>query len=199
MKPMMGAKEVKIIEDILSGYDNYGVVHDWGCGTKPIKNYFYDWYETEGWYKYLVDRSVNFCKGPTIDVGCGDGLLVSKLKESGVEALGIDPDPYAIELCRERGLTVAEKSVYEIEGGWDYLTCLNVIEHLDKPEAIKWMIREKIKKGAIITTIDYQGGELGEDHKFEWTYEQMMEFFKEFNPKGFRYKDTEWIGVEIKL
>jgi len=38
---------------------------------------------------------------------------------------------------------------------------------------------------------------LGEDHRFEWTMEQMLEFFKEFKPKGFRYKDTEWIGVEI--
>lgn len=159
--------------------------------------YHYSWYDTEDWYKYLVDRCVKFCKGSTIDVGCGDGLLVSKLKESGVEALGIDPDPYAIELCKEKGLTVAQKSVYQIEGEWDYLTCLNVIEHLDKPEAMKWLIKNKIKKGAIITTIDYQGGALGEDHRFEWTYDEMMDFFKEFKPKGFRYKNTEWIGVEI--
>lgn len=157
--------------------------------------YHYDWYETEDWYKYLVDRCVKFCNGKTIDVGCGDGLLVSKLKDG----FGIDSDPDAIKLAREKGLKVVQKSVYEAEGKWDYLTCLNVIEHLDKPEVIKYLIRNNVTKGAIITTIDYQGGALGEDHRFEWTYDEMMEFFKEFKPRGFRYKDTEWIGVEIKL
>lgn len=157
--------------------------------------YHYDWYETQDWYKYLVDRSVKFCDGKTIDIGCGDGLLVSKLKDG----FGIDPDPHAIELAREKGLKVARKSVFDLNGKWEYMTCLNVIEHLDKPEVIKHVIRNHITKGAIITTIDYQGGELGEDHRFEWTYNEMMDFFKEFKPKGFRYKNTEWIGVEIRL
>lgn len=157
--------------------------------------YHYDWYETEDWYKYLVDRCVEFCDGKTIDVGCGDGLLVSKLKDG----FGIDPDPYAVELAKDKGLRVSQRSVYEIVGKWEYLACLNVIEHLDKPEVIKYLIGNCVTKGAIITTIDYQGGELGEDHRFEWTMEQMLEFFKEFNPQPFRYKDTEWIGVEIKI
>lgn len=170
--------------------------------------YHYDWYETEDWYKYLVDRCVRFCKGSTIEVGCGDGLLANKLAEKGLEVLGIDTDPHAISLARskreegsdvvflQRGIEDVANPDWEVLD-YEYLTCLNVIEHLDKPELVRDFIRTNITKGAIITTIDYQGGSLGEDHKFEWTYEQMMDFFKEFNPKGFRYKDTEWIGVEI--
>lgn len=161
--------------------------------------YHYEWYETEDWYKYLVHRCVDFCDGLTIDVGCGDGLLVSKLKEKGLTAEGIDSDKYAIELankhCPTAGFSLG--SIYDYGGQWEYMTCLNVIEHLDRPEFIRDFIRNNVTKGAIITTIDYQGGSLGEDHKFEWTYDQMMNFFKEFKPKGFRYKDTEWIGVEV--
>ena len=160
--------------------------------------YHYDWYETEDWYKYFIDRCVKFCKGPTIDIGCGEGLLVGKIEENGYEAVGIDPDEYAVLLATP-DLDIRLGSVDDMfTGKWDYLTCINVIEHLYHPERIKELIENNVNKGAIITTIDYQGGALGEDHKFEWTYKEMMDFFKEFKPKGFRYKNTEWIGVEIR-
>lgn len=157
--------------------------------------FHWDWYETEDWYKYLVDRCVKFCDGETLDVGCGDGLLLSKLPKG---SMGIDPDFDGIMLAKQKDLYAFQASAADIhDHQWDYLASINVIEHMDRPEDIKDLINDRITKGAIITTIDYQGGPLGEDHKFEWTYDEMMDFFKEFNPKGFRYKDTEWIGVEI--
>lgn len=161
--------------------------------------YHYDWYETEDWYKYLIDRAVKFCKGSTLDIGCGEGLLVHKIVDNGHDATGIDFDYDAVNLA-DPELDISHGSVYDgFLDKWDYLTCINVIEHLDRPERVKELIDTIVNKGAIITTIDYQGGKLGEDHRFEWTYDEMMDFFKEFNPKGFRYKNTEWIGVEIKL
>lgn len=163
--------------------------------------YHYDWYETEDWYKYLVDRCVKFCKGSTIDVGCGDGVLANKIAEQGRKVLGVDPDLDGIVLARAKG----KASFLDIDpfqeptkNKWEYLASINAVEHFHKPQLLKRFIKSNITKGAIITTIDYQGGSFGEDHKFEWTYDQMMDFFKEFNPKGFRYKDTEWIGVEIR-
>ena len=156
--------------------------------------FHWQWYETEDWYKYLVDRCVGFCKGSAIDIGCGDGLLLSKLSDG----YGIDTDADGIMLAQGKGLNAEQRSVYGLDGQWEYMACLNVIEHLDKPEVILNVIRDNVSKGAIVTTIDYQGGSLGKDHRFEWTYDQMMDFFKEFKPKGFRYKDTEWIGVEIR-
>lgn len=159
--------------------------------------YHYDWYETEDWYKYLIDRAVKFCKGKTIDVGCGDGLLLSKLSSDSV---GIDNDQHALDLCRSKDLTVERVDIDDrqktLVADTDYIACINSIEHFNHPEVILDLMSQA-RKGAIITTIDYQGGALGEDHKFEWTYNEMMDFFKEFKPKGFRYKDTEWIGVEI--
>lgn len=160
--------------------------------------YHYEWYATEDWYKYFIDRAVNFCKGSTLDFGCGDGVLANMVAENGWKTLGIDKDPDAIELAKQQnGIAHFVQGDVQYVGNHDYLCCINVIEHLDNPQIIWDMVAFDIEKGAIITTIDYQGGSLGEDHKFEWTYDEMMDFFKEFNPKGFRYKDTEWIGVEI--
>lgn len=165
--------------------------------------YHIEWYETEDWYKYLIDRAVKFCNGSTLDVGCGDGVLIKMISEKGHITMGIDPDPdatkLAVKYAKNSGvLNIEAKDALKPGWEYDYLSCINVIEHMNDPGTIRELIRQKITKGAIITTIDYQGGELGEDHKFEWTYDEMMEFFKEFNPKGFRYKDTEWIGMEIR-
>lgn len=160
--------------------------------------YHYDWYETEDWYRWMVDKCALFCKGDTIDIGCGEGKLVELIHQRGYKATGIDKDKDAIslafpELDVRQGDIENDIFVYK----YDYMSCINVIEHLNKPEVLINFINHNVEKGAIITTIDYQGGALGEDHKFEWTYDEMMDFFKEFNPTGFRYKDTEWIGVEI--
>ena len=163
--------------------------------------YHYEWYETEDWYKQCVDRIVRFCKGVTLDIGCGDGLLLDKLESSGVQAFGIDKDPHAIKLCNERALEAHQYDIetLNIHNIISYMACLNVIEHLNKPEVLKDIIRNNITKGAIIITLEWQGGAFGEDHKHEYTYDELLEFFKEFNPKGFRIKNhPEWIGVEIK-
>lgn len=160
--------------------------------------YHYDWYETEDWYRYLIDRAVKFCKGKTVDVGCGDGLLLSKLPDGSI---GVDKDRDGLRLCEEKGLKVGftDLDVFDMDltKEFEYIACLNTIEHLNDPGVLKHLI-DQVSKGAIITTIDYQGGSFGEDHKTEYTMDQLVGFFKKFDPKPFRYKDTEWIGVEIK-
>lgn len=164
--------------------------------------YHWDWYETEDWYKWMIDRCVDFCRGFTVDLGGGDGLLAHKIIENGFSAVVFDRDKDALMICQQRGIPNQEANINNLHGysptNFDYLACVNSIEHFTRPEVVREFIRQYVKKGAIIVTIDYQGDTLGEDHKFEWTYDQLLDFFKEFNPKGFRYKDTEWIGVEIR-
>lgn len=157
--------------------------------------FHWNWYETEDWYKECVDECVKFCKDVTLDVGCGDGLLLSKLPKY---SMGVDNDPDGVRLAQQKGLYAVEADVSDVEGSFEYLACLNVIEHLDHPEELKKLIRENVNKGAIIITIDWQGGAFGEDHKHEYTYKELLDFFKEFKPQGFRLSDPQWIGVKIK-
>lgn len=161
--------------------------------------YHYDWYKTEQWYQWMIDKAVGFCRGATIDIGCGEGLLVDLIDQSGFIASGIDLDPDAISLAYpDVDINIGDVEHDSFAGQWDYMSCLNVIEHLAKPEVLKRFIRNNVRKGAIITTIDWQGGAFGEDHDKEYTLAELVDFFKEFKPKPFRWKDTEWIGVEIK-
>ena len=51
--------------------------------------------------------------GPVLDVGCGPGRFVIGLAQRGTVALGVDPAPAAVALCRSRGAPVLQKSVFD--------------------------------------------------------------------------------------
>lgn len=164
--------------------------------------YHYDWLKNEAWYQYMVYRAVEFCQGSTLDVGCGDGVLAKLISENAYSVTGIDSDKHAIELA-EKLAPEAEFRLQGIgegvDGTWDYLACLHTIEHLDKPEVLLDILKKNIRKGAIITTIEWQGGSLGEDHKREYSMRSLVDLFEEYKPKRFRIPDTEFIGIYFKI
>lgn len=89
-------------------------------------------------FRHFADRIVATLSPLTaLDAGCAMGLLVEALHERGVDAHGIDVSDYAIEQvpaavrdrCRVQSLTEP------IEGRYDVVTCIEVIEHLPALEA----------------------------------------------------------------
>ena len=59
--------------------------------------------------------------GPVLDVGCGPGRLVALLAQRGIEAVGIDVAPGAVESTRSRGGDALHRSVFDPlpnEGAW---------------------------------------------------------------------------------
>lgn len=66
----------------------------------------------------LLDR----CDGVTLDVGCGPGRLAAGVAARGRPVLGLDIAPVAVQLTRQRGVSVLRRSVFERvpgEGRWD--------------------------------------------------------------------------------
>jgi SAM-dependent methyltransferase len=51
--------------------------------------------------------------GPVLDVGCGPGRFVIRLAQRGIVALGVDPAPAAVALCRSKGAPVLQKSIFD--------------------------------------------------------------------------------------
>jgi SAM-dependent methyltransferase len=59
------------------------------------------------------DESVlDWCSGPTLDVGAGPGRLTVALAERGVPALAIDITPYAVALARSCGVLALQRDVF---------------------------------------------------------------------------------------
>ncbi|MFC4145652.1 methyltransferase domain-containing protein [Micromonospora mangrovi] len=50
-----------------------------------------------------LERLVQRCVGPTVDLGCGPGRLTAALAARGLVALGVDVSAGAVRLARERG------------------------------------------------------------------------------------------------
>jgi SAM-dependent methyltransferase len=89
-----GAKRFEIVERD-DGYINLGV---------NVGDYFSRY---EGW-SLNTKKALEFVKGRVLDVGCGAGRHSLYLQGKGFDVLGIDISPFAIKVCKLRGLKKAE-------------------------------------------------------------------------------------------
>jgi SAM-dependent methyltransferase len=72
-----------------------------------------------------------------LDAGCAIGLLVETLRERGVSAEGFDISDYAIEQAHEsvRPWVRIGSVTAELEGRYDLIVCIEVLEHVPSAEA----------------------------------------------------------------
>lgn len=87
-------------------------------GKSPAKMDVARWTADADQVDLLLLASVT---GPVLDVGCGPGRMVRAARDLGLEVLGVDVSPAAVELARAAGLPVFEGSIFDAlpdEGGW---------------------------------------------------------------------------------
>lgn len=114
-------------------------------GVKYIRWGDYHWrgYRGEARSGYIahVDYIAKFFAGKTgrlLDVGCGDCLVMKRIEEeSGLECLGIDASPLAIEYAHKHQMTNCKFVPFEEFNGdkYDFILFADVIEHLEDPNA----------------------------------------------------------------
>ncbi|GAB3037049.1 hypothetical protein GCM10011376_31970 [Nocardioides flavus (ex Wang et al. 2016)] len=100
----------------------------------------YSW-DDEHWRDFFMsvaDRLIGaFAPASVLDVGCGRGLLVQALTVQGVDASGLDISEHAVATAhadvRDR-LAVASATA-PIEGRYDLVTCIEVLEHMSATDA----------------------------------------------------------------
>jgi SAM-dependent methyltransferase len=77
-------------------------------------------------------------KGRLLDVGCGNGDFLQFAQRAGWEAIGVEPDPKAVEVAHARGLTVHLGGLETLEAeseAFDGITLNHVLEHVHDPRA----------------------------------------------------------------
>lgn len=52
----------------------------------------------------IEQEAIQYAHGKVMDVGCGAGRVCLYLQEKGLEVLGIDNSPLALEVCKQRGV-----------------------------------------------------------------------------------------------
>ncbi len=62
-------------------------------------------------------QGIRFARGRALDVGCGAGRVALHLQQKGLDVLGIDTSPLAVEVCKLRGVKDARVlSVTQVSG-----------------------------------------------------------------------------------
>jgi SAM-dependent methyltransferase len=88
-----------------------------------------------------------------LDIGCGDGGFLVEMRRGGWAVEGIDVDPVAARLARDRGLDVREGMFpgLELESArFDAVTLSHVLEHLHDPVAALREIDRILKPGGTL-------------------------------------------------
>src|SRR4051794_33390212 len=91
-----------------------------------------------------------------LDVGCGAGLLAEPLARLGAKVTAIDAAPELIAVARDHaaamGLEIDYRSgaVEELNGRFDLITSMEVIEHVTDPAAFLAALAKRLAQGGLL-------------------------------------------------
>ncbi len=89
-------------------------------------------------------------RGRMLDLGCGSGELLARMRALGWHTEGIDVDPIAAEAARRHGFKVRVGSLHE-QGfpgaSFDAIVMSHVIEHVHHPRELLKEVRRILKPG----------------------------------------------------
>lgn len=141
------------------------------------------WQMTLGLLLYLhpgrrsqLDSTVMYLKaipsGRLLDVGCGSGEFLERMRDLGWYAEGLDTDEVAVRRARERGLQVRlgtlEQQSYP-EASFDAITSNHVIEHVHDFRTLLREFRRLLKPSGRAVVVTPNIGSLGHKYfKTDW-------------------------------
>lgn len=99
-----------------------------------------------GYLDTVRDIALRLPDKPLVDLGCGRGEWLELLRDSGLEGLGVDGNPLAVEQCRHDGLAVEQGDILawlrgRPSGEAAVISGFHIVEHL-APGQVLALLRE---------------------------------------------------------
>lgn len=139
--------------------------------------------------------------GSILDIGCGTGDFLGKLKESGWTATGIEPDPGARKLAIDNhGLNVqTPETLFDLpESGFDAITMWHVLEHVHRLHDYLEKIHQMLKQdGVFIIAVPNYTSHDAKVYKSGWAAYDVPRHLYHFSPKSMRIL-VEKFGFQIQ-
>lgn len=125
------------------------------------------WWDKTGDFKALhdinplrlgyIERRARLSDARVLDVGCGGGILAEAMAQAGAQVTGIDLSEASLNVAKlhllESGVRVdyrlmAAEALAEAEpGGYDVVTCMEMLEHVPEPQSIVNACARLVKPG----------------------------------------------------
>lgn len=128
------------------------------------------WWDPESEFKPLhdinplrldwIDRTIGLAGKKVLDVGCGGGILAESMATRSAVVTGIDLSDKALSVAKlhllETGQKVdyrkisAEKLAVEMQGAFDVVTCLEMLEHVPEPASTVRACAQLVRPGGTV-------------------------------------------------
>lgn len=149
--------------------------------------YHWEWYEAREGFRVHVDTIVDFFRhktGTLLAVGCGDGLILSKLVSyTKLEVSGVDISEAAIGFCQQKVkgadrffIADAFDSFHQVV---DHVLCSEVIEHVARPlDEMLSKLSSMCRDSLLLTTPDGSVVNNNPHHVREYKEEEVASILK---------------------
>ena len=142
-------------------------------------------------------------KGKILDVGCGDGSFLRRMRDAGWDVTGVEPDPAAVARARERyGIPAILGSLDEAElpeASFDAITLSHVIEHVHDPVALLARCRHLLRPTGKVVVVTPNVESLGhQEFGASWVALDPPRHLYLFSPKTLE-ACFEMAGLRVQL
>jgi 2-polyprenyl-3-methyl-5-hydroxy-6-metoxy-1,4-benzoquinol methylase len=113
----------------------------------------YPWYYEESKWEYDVASEIiaQILPENLLEIGCGDGFFLEKIKSLGCVVEGVDINREAVSVCQQKGLEVEDKDVFKIEKSYDMVVLFEVLEHMEQlDKLIEFLVKKVVRRGGYI-------------------------------------------------
>jgi 2-polyprenyl-3-methyl-5-hydroxy-6-metoxy-1,4-benzoquinol methylase len=136
-----------------------------------------------------------FLHGPStgaqlLEIGCGNGLMLEKMRSRGWDVTGIEFDPACVAQAEARGLTCYGHDLRELalpSESFDAIYMGHVIEHLYDPRSLLVECRRVLKPGGELVIITPNAQGWGHRHyQRDWRGLEAPRHLQVFSPQSLR-------------
>lgn len=174
----------------------------------------YDRYEKEGdihwrWfddplngYRSLLLNSLKPILGKfgvVLEIGSGDGKASQIMTACGLRVIGVEPELAGNKIANERVKMVTIQDTLEnfTCPYADFLFSLNTIEHVDKPELFRDIMKNIKEFGVIVTDNADVKTEKGKYHTKEFNMKELVDLFEGFRTEPIQLFTKQFIGLKV--
>jgi methionine biosynthesis protein MetW len=119
-----------------------------------------------------LDSAAMYLQSPTpgarvLDVGCGSGVLLARMKSLGWDAQGVEVDPGGVTAARARGVPVHQGQLADAkfpDNYFDAVHSAHVIEHVHDPVALLRECFRILKPGGKLVILTPNTASFGHKH-----------------------------------